>query len=37
MRDAAREWDEAEAAGDIAVLRALVSRVFSNLTLKSAS
>jgi hypothetical protein len=36
MRDAAREWDEAEAAGDIAALRALVRRAFPNLTLMPA-
>ena len=33
MRDAAREWDEAEAAGDIAALRAMVRRAFPNLAL----
>jgi site-specific DNA recombinase len=36
-RDAAREWDEAEAVGDIAALRAMVRRAFPNLTLKPAS
>ena len=36
MRDAAREWDEAEAASDIAALRALVRLAFPNLTLKPA-
>jgi DNA invertase Pin-like site-specific DNA recombinase len=36
MRDAAREWDEAEAVGDIAALRAMVRRAFPNLTLMPA-
>ncbi len=37
MRDAAREWDEAEAAGDVAALRAMVRRAFPDLTLSPAS
>jgi hypothetical protein len=37
MRDAAREWDQAQAAGDIATLRAMVRRAFPNLTLMPAS
>jgi hypothetical protein len=36
VRDAAREWAEAEAAGDIAALRAMVRRAFPNLTLMPA-
>jgi len=36
MRDAARERDEAEAAGDIAALRAMVRRAFPGLTLRPA-
>jgi hypothetical protein len=33
MRDAAREWGEAEASGDIAAMRTMVRRAFPNLTL----
>jgi DNA invertase Pin-like site-specific DNA recombinase len=33
MRDAVREWDEADAASDIAALRAMVRRAFPDLTL----
>jgi hypothetical protein len=36
VRDAAREWDEAEAAGDIAALLAMVRRAFPDLTLMPA-
>ena len=37
MRDVAGEWNRAEAAGDIAALRAMVRRAFPNLTLKPAT
>jgi site-specific DNA recombinase len=37
MHDAVREWDEAQRAGDVAALRAMVRRAFPNLTLKPAS